>query len=210
MHYLLHKIHTFTYPNALTELLKKAKNAAKHSATVGTYDKDNFTTNINKDKCNAFLVDYELSDVSNILKYCVDLVKNIYKVNVLETNIEFLCYKDGSQYWPHIDGQYAKGNLMKRSHLNRDVTCIVYLNDDYTGGELNFKIFNQTYKPKANDVICFLGSYRYIHSVSPVTGERYALVFWMHTDPHMFDDEYVYDTKELQTIIDSSRPLGQE
>jgi len=63
---------------------------------------------------------------------------------------------------------------------NRKTSIVHYLNDDYTGGEINFPRFNIKFKPKSNDLLLFPSTYVYNHSVSPITkGERYCVVSWL-------------------------------
>ena len=63
--------------------------------------------------------------------------------------------------------------------INRLVSIGLYLNEDYTGGELFYPHFNINYKPKAGDVIIFPSNYMYGHEVRPVTeGTRYAVIGW--------------------------------
>jgi hypothetical protein len=82
-----------------------------------------------------------------------------------------LKYGVGQKFGNHIDDH---------NKYHRRVSTIYYLNDDYTGGEINFPRFNITFKPKANQMIIFPSTYVYNHSVSPVTsGTRYAVVSWM-------------------------------
>ncbi len=82
-----------------------------------------------------------------------------------------LKYGEGQQFTNHIDDHPS---------YHRRVSTVYYLNDNYTGGEINFPRFNITFKPKANQMIVFPSTYVYNHSVSPVIeGERYAVVSWM-------------------------------
>ena len=82
-----------------------------------------------------------------------------------------LKYGEGQQFTNHIDDHPS---------YHRRVSTVYYLNNNYTGGEINFPRFNITFKPKANQMIVFPSTYVYNHSVSPVTeGERYAVVSWM-------------------------------
>jgi hypothetical protein len=61
----------------------------------------------------------------------------------------------------------------------RAVSITVYFNDDYEGGEIEYKHFGISYKPKAGDVIVFCSDFPYLHRVVPVqTGIRYAAVNW--------------------------------
>ena len=67
------------------------------------------------------------------------------------------------------------------------ITTTYYLNDNYEGGEIVFKINDNyiTYKPKAGDVIVFRSSDPYYHGVKkPLGADRYMIRnFW----------EYLYD-----------------
>jgi Rps23 Pro-64 3,4-dihydroxylase Tpa1-like proline 4-hydroxylase len=82
-----------------------------------------------------------------------------------------LKYGKGQQFVNHIDDH---------PDYHRRVSTVYYLNDNYTGGEINFPRFGITFKPKANQMIVFPSTYVYNHSVSPVVeGERYAVVSWM-------------------------------
>ncbi len=82
-----------------------------------------------------------------------------------------LKYGAGQKFVNHIDDH---------QDYHRRVSTVYYLNENYTGGEINFPRFNITFKPKANQMIVFPSTYVYNHSVSPVIeGERYAVVSWM-------------------------------
>lgn len=79
-------------------------------------------------------------------------------------------------------------------HFNEDspgnkfaVTCTMYLNDDYDGGEISFldesagKIVK--YKPKAGDVIVFPSGEPYYHGIHQVyNGDRYIIRTWWYED----------------------------
>lgn len=57
------------------------------------------------------------------------------------------------------------------------LSLVGYINDDYTGGELDFKFFDMKIKPEAGDLVLFPSSYIYSHASVPVeTGTKYAIV----------------------------------
>lgn len=67
------------------------------------------------------------------------------------------------------------------------ITCTMYLNDDYEGGELAFKILKSdktfdeiVYKPKAGDIVVFPSNEPYYHGVFLTTkGKKYFVrSFW--------------------------------
>jgi hypothetical protein len=83
-----------------------------------------------------------------------------------------LKYNGGQKYDAHYDG----GSASKRC-----VSIILYLNDDYTGGELEFVNFGIKVKPKAGTFYVFPSGYAYRHIAHPVeSGTKYAIVTWMH------------------------------
>lgn len=86
-----------------------------------------------------------------------------------------LRYSGGQEYKAHADGQTASG---------RAVSAIVYLNDDYEGGEVEFVNFGVKIKPKAGMLLLFPSNYPYTHIAHPVkSGTKYAIVTWIHDRP---------------------------
>lgn len=80
-------------------------------------------------------------------------------------------YSGGQEYKAHADGSTADG---------RCVSAIVYLNDDYVGGEVEFVNFNIKIKPKPGMLLLFPSNYAYRHIAHPVTdGVKYAIVTWL-------------------------------
>jgi Rps23 Pro-64 3,4-dihydroxylase Tpa1-like proline 4-hydroxylase len=85
---------------------------------------------------------------------------------------DLLKYSGGQKYDAHYDG----GSPSKRS-----VSVILYLNDDYTGGEIEFVNFGIKIKPKAGTFYIFPSGYAYRHIAHPVeSGTKYAIVTWLH------------------------------
>lgn len=86
-----------------------------------------------------------------------------------------LKYTGGQEYKVHYDGP---------TELGRAISAVVYLNDDYEGGELEFPNFNIKIKPTSGTLILFPSNYAYAHIAHPVTqGTKYALVTWIKDRP---------------------------
>jgi hypothetical protein len=82
-----------------------------------------------------------------------------------------LKYSAGTEYKSHYDSGTAMGRI---------ISSIVYLNNDYEGGELEFPNFGIKIKPKAGMMILFPSNFSYRHVAHPVTtGIKYALVTWI-------------------------------
>jgi hypothetical protein len=66
----------------------------------------------------------------------------------------------------------------------RVLSVLLYLNDDYEGGEIEFRHSGLKFKPEAGSVLFFPSNFLYVHEVYPVTrGPRYALPNWYHNVP---------------------------
>jgi predicted 2-oxoglutarate/Fe(II)-dependent dioxygenase YbiX len=64
---------------------------------------------------------------------------------------------------------------------SRVLSALLYLNDDYEGGNIKFEHAGVTLKPEAGSLLFFPSNYIYVHEVSAVTsGIRYALPNWYH------------------------------
>lgn len=106
-------------------------------------------------------------------KPCEDHYKSLYgAITTSHESYGFLRYGIGQQFTNHVDDN---------KHLPRRISFVYYINDDYTGGEIEFPRFNIKYKPKANELLFFPSTFVYNHSVLPVTdGYRYAVVSWLY------------------------------
>jgi len=59
------------------------------------------------------------------------------------------------------------------------IPTLVYLNDDYEGGEISFATHDLVIKPKVGDLLIFPGNMHYAHEVKEVlSGTRYTLPIW--------------------------------
>lgn len=76
----------------------------------------------------------------------------------------------------HYDAHYD-GSPSSR----RWISGILYLNDDYQGGELEFVHCNLKIKPKAGSLYLFPSGYTHAHIAHEVIkGTKYAIVTWVH------------------------------
>jgi len=110
-------------------------------------------------------LDYVFNDYT--LRYNIKLPSKSY-LSHLDTGINIARYKVGFSIHDQYNMSDSKdGKSMdwhtdfvpqrEESEDNFLVTCNIYINDDYTGGEIGFKIGEDivTYKPKAGEVIVF-------------------------------------------------------
>jgi predicted 2-oxoglutarate/Fe(II)-dependent dioxygenase YbiX len=97
---------------------------------------------------------------------------------------QILHYGVGGHYIPHVDAETLyKDDIdlnMWEKTLDRDLSVVYFLNDDFVGGELVFPELDLIIKPEAGTLVCFPSDHNYIHGVNPVTqGHRYSPVTWM-------------------------------
>jgi predicted 2-oxoglutarate/Fe(II)-dependent dioxygenase YbiX len=86
-----------------------------------------------------------------------------------------LKYRTGEEYKPHYDGGTESG---------RAISAVIYLNDDYEGGHIEFPNFKIKLKPQKGMLILFPSNFAYRHIAHPVTsGTKYSLVTWIHDRP---------------------------
>ena len=86
-----------------------------------------------------------------------------------------LKYQTGQEYGAHYDGGSATG---------RTIASILYLNDDYEGGEIEFVNFGVKIKPEKGMFLLFPATFAYRHIAHPVvSGTKYAIVTWLHDRP---------------------------
>jgi len=67
------------------------------------------------------------------------------------------------------------------NHTTRILTYIIFLNDDYTGGETEFLHKNMRLTPKKGTLAIFPANYTHTHRGNPpLTGEKYIMTSWVH------------------------------
>jgi predicted 2-oxoglutarate/Fe(II)-dependent dioxygenase YbiX len=93
---------------------------------------------------------------------------------------QVLRYEPGGLYGPHADSDhFIAAESHWRKVIDRDVSLLLYLNEDFEGGGLSFRQFNYTYRPRSGDLLCFPSGGQYAHEALPVkSGIRYVIVSW--------------------------------
>jgi prolyl 4-hydroxylase len=100
-----------------------------------------------------------------------DLLVDIdgYEPCGLNERFRFYRYRDGQQFKPHVDGSF------KRSPTEESkVTLLLYLNDDFEGGNTTLILENEEVVPKEGMMLLF--AHKIMHCGRPVTtGTKYIL-----------------------------------
>lgn len=91
-----------------------------------------------------------------------------------------LAYGPGGRYIPHADADAWNREARRWERVvDRDVSLLIYLDDDYEGGELYFPRFDFRLRPRTGMLVLFPSDARYAHCAEPVIrGERHVIVSW--------------------------------
>lgn len=111
-------------------------------------------------KLRKMIYDIAVPSFMEYMKYY-----NHFKVKQFKTYITVSKLLDGSKMNGHIDNE-----------KNKHIIGMLYINDNYNGGELGFKELDFKYKPKSGDFIIYPGSIQ--HEVTRMSGNpRYTAGF---------------------------------
>lgn len=93
---------------------------------------------------------------------------------------DLMRYHEGGYYVRHADSQnYDAETNMWNKVIDRDLGILIYLNEDFEGGELSFYNLNYQIRPRAGAAVLFPSDQRFLHQAETVKeGVRYAIVSW--------------------------------
>jgi predicted 2-oxoglutarate/Fe(II)-dependent dioxygenase YbiX len=124
------------------------------------------------EKNSSKINQYEVNLLVNKIKY---ITENAHGISAKMTTIHSLIWETGAFGNDHSDDSDVDGSDIGRSQ--HKFATILYLNDDYEGGELIFRDHGISLKPEAGSVVSFPGGIKNIHRISDVTsGTRYNVV----------------------------------
>jgi hypothetical protein len=110
---------------------------------------------------------------------------NIYNLRYWEA-FNFIKYEPGHHFMEHHDHGFS---------YNCTVSLVAYLNDDFEGGELFFRLQGINYIPKAGDVVLFPSNYMYPHQAKLVhSGTKYSLVTMLDYSDKFHKPEFYEET----------------
>lgn len=99
---------------------------------------------------------------------------------------DLVYWDDGSGMLVHADNADENGNpnyVHWRTHAG-----VLYLNDDYLGGETFFPDHGPHFiKPKKGKFSLFPAGWQYRHGVSTVVGQRYTMPIWFTENPQYIE-----------------------
>lgn len=106
------------------------------------------------------------------------------------TKIQVLRYKKDEKYIPHFDA-YESKMINLKSGKQRFLTFLIYLSDDFKGGETFFPLLDIEIKPARGDLLVFKNCFNKTNFVHPKSlhesktikfGTKWAINFWSYKD----------------------------
>lgn len=126
------------------------------------------------------LYDLKLPAVKN---YCRSF--NIGEIRYWEA-MNFVKYGPGQHFQEHTDHGYS---------YNCVVSLVGYPNDDYEGGELEFRLQRLKIKPRAGDLFVFPSNFMYPHKSLPVvSGTKYSIVTMLDYSDKFHNNNFYQET----------------
>tara|TARA_R110002074_G_scaffold66847_1_gene157667 strand:- start:180 stop:749 length:570 start_codon:yes stop_codon:yes gene_type:complete len=180
------KFHQVLEPETVSVLIRYMKKVKFENAGVGPVKQtvNKKVRNVTRFCLNPLEGDYTQSHWANFINYTITghMNKYIQEKELKEfvgtinscNQIEFLKYEKGNFYKPHVDGGVG---------FDRTFSAILFLNNDYEGGELCFKNIetkeDTILKGNPGDLVIWPSNFLYPHGVMPVEkGLRYTVVAW--------------------------------
>ena len=115
-----------------------------------------------------------------VLNYYWSKNTNLPKLQYISKNYLIRKYSTGTSMPIHVDASGRAGST-DDDKISMDLAALVYLNDDYMGGELNFVDLGIKFKPSAGSVVIFDGIKHQHESTLITSGNKMYIPFYMHT-----------------------------
>lgn len=123
----------------------------------------------------------DIQKINNILKNAINNASfdysKFYNIDIGSLMpLSISKYSTGKSMGPHVD-DYNNGD-------DPNISVVLYLNDNYEGGEINFPNQDITIKPEAGSIVIFPSVEPYYHQSLPViSGVKYMSPgFWRKTN----------------------------
>jgi hypothetical protein len=128
------------------------------------------------------------SDMRNAQRSAAALVGDYYRLTepIYPDLLQIMSWPVGVHMPPHADNANPDGSPHAMAH--RDFSGIVYLNDDFQGGEFYFTALDLVIKPKKGMLLAFTAGCYHEHAVLRVEGsQRLTMPFFLTFDKDRAD-----------------------
>lgn len=180
-------------PEAIKFLINHANKSDQEQMGVFDPDKANEGKEEHPSKVDLKSRDVKCADITSILPQVKELYDNIvhhvinpfYGFKIRDSEMpQLLVYEPGGHYQSHFDAvakwKCPDGNIIWKKSIDRDLSTVLFLNDEFEGGNFVFPDLRVTIRPEPGLLVAFPSSQFFAHKVEPViSGTRYTMVNWM-------------------------------
>lgn len=119
----------------------------------------------------GYYVKKTIEKLNDIYAYPINLYDaSLFTCISNDEGYQLLKYEKGEEYKLHVDASTT---------AKRVLSIIIYLNDDYIGGETTFIRQNIKYKGKTGDILTFPSNHCFPHKAEKIiSGTKYVMVTW--------------------------------
>ena len=133
--------------------------------------------------------DSEMADhMLGAQRRAASLITDFYRLTqpIYPDLLQIMSWPVGVHMPPHADNANPDGSPHAMAH--RDFSAIVYLNDDYQGGEFYFTVLDTVIKPKKGMLVAFTAGFYHEHAVLRVQkAQRLTMPFFLTFDKERAD-----------------------
>lgn len=135
--------------------------------------------------------------LQNVWQDCYDVQEPAVRDYSHFFRVAPLRYWEAFNFIKYGPGQHFNEHADNGATYNCVVSLVGYLNDDYEGGELDFRLQGIRIKPQAGDLYIFPSNYMYPHTAMPViSGTKYSLVTMLDYSAKYHRPEFYYETND--------------
>lgn len=129
-----------------------------------------------KDIRDASIANIDKDFFELLMKTVGPVVQEYAKKN----NID-ISHVEGFHLARYTKGQFFKEHTDQTEEYPRKISAVVYLNENYEGGNITFTKLGLSFKPSASTVFIFPSTQEFSHFAEPVvSGIKYVIVgFWV-------------------------------
>lgn len=174
-------------------LTEHALSAPAEQMGVFDAEKANQTGEDHPGKIDLSTRNVKCADILSIVSEIKELYNNIvhqvinpfYSFKIRDSEMpQLLVYEPGGHYKAHFDAvakwKCPDGEIIWKKSIDRDISTVLFLNDEFEGGDFVFPELRVRVRPEPGLLIAFPSSQHYLHKVEPViSGTRIAMVNWM-------------------------------
>lgn len=129
-------------------------------------------------QCSGEIIKELDIEIFYLIEYYIDKLKDIlekiFNVKLYSRPPHIVRWFEGLYQEPHADKQLNDGS--PNPFPNYDINSLIYINEDFEGGELYYPQHNFQIKPKPGLAVAHPGDIHYMHGVRKVTsGERWTM-----------------------------------